>query len=283
MIEFEPAQSAPTGSIVWCRNLQLPRDPAPTSPMQTAQTHTASNGVSYALHLEAEARFWAEISRILDGGAKHICDVGGGAKPILPLRRISASGLDYVVLDESLEQLERAPEGYERYEASILDEVAVSKLITDRGPFDAVISRWTAEHIPDGRGFHERIFEMLRPGGTAVHLFPTLYSVPFVINRVLSPKPSAAVLFRTSPARKAKFRPYYSWCRGPSARQIRRPAGDRLLGGVLHRLLRAQLLLAAGAPPRRPPAGRKGAGGHPVAAMTSSPWWCSATGVRSGR
>ncbi len=190
--------------------------------MQTAQTHTASNGISYALHLEAEARFWAEIGRVLDGGAKRVCDVGGGAKPILPLRRIDACGLDYVVLDESLEQLERAPEGYERYEASILDEVAVARLVADRGPFDAVISRWTAEHIPDGKGFHERIFEMLRPGGTTVHLFPTLYSVPFVINRVLSPKPSAAVLFRTSPARKAKFRPYYSWCRGPSAGQIRR-------------------------------------------------------------
>jgi SAM-dependent methyltransferase len=178
--------------------------------------------VSFADFRKAEGLFWAEINRLLDGGAKRICDVGGGARPILSAAQIREHELDYVILDESREQLDRAPEGYQQVRASILDRAAVSELARERGGFDAVISRWTAEHIPDGRAFHERVLELLRPGGTAVHLFPTLYAVPFLVNRVLSPTMSAAVLFRAYSARKVKFRPYYSWCRGPSEKRIRR-------------------------------------------------------------
>ena len=64
---------------------------------------------------------------------------------------------------------------------------------------------------------------MLRPGGRAIHVFPTLYSPPFVLNRVLPPTVSAALLSGVQPDRETeKFRPFYSWCRGPSPRQVRR-------------------------------------------------------------
>jgi hypothetical protein len=178
--------------------------------------------VSYARNTDAEGRFREQIHNVIEGGAKRICDVGGGAKPIVPMTQIEQRGLDYVVLDEAAEQLQRTPEGYRRVHASILDRDAIARIVREEGPFDAVISRWTAEHISDGKAFHERVFELIRPGGTAVHLFPTLYSFPFVVNRLLTPTIATAVLFRVCSGRHARFRPYYSWCRGPSPKQLRR-------------------------------------------------------------
>jgi SAM-dependent methyltransferase len=162
------------------------------------------------------------VRATLEGGARRVCDVGGGARPLLHLPQIERYGVDYLVLDESLEQLEKAPAGYQRAQASILDRDAMARLVAERGPFDAVFSRWTAEHVPDGERFHRQVYELLRPGGVAIHMFPTLYALPFLVNRLLSPSMSSGVLFRVCPQRHAKFRPYYSWCRGPTRRQLAR-------------------------------------------------------------
>jgi SAM-dependent methyltransferase len=185
------------------------------------QTANHEGVVTYGLHTEAEGRFRDEIDALVAGGAKRICDVGGGARPILKLGRIRKQGLDYIVLDESQGELDRSP-GYVRAQGSILDTPRIREIARASGPFDAVITRWTAEHIPDGKGFHESVFELLRPGGRALHLFPTLYSVPFVINGILPTTISAKLLYSLFPRRQHKFVPFYSWCRGPSARQLER-------------------------------------------------------------
>lgn len=199
--------------------------------------------VSYGTVNDAEGQFRAEVGRLLDGGAKRICDVGGGAHPIVGLKQVQERGLEYVVLDVSEQQLARAAGDYQRFQADILDPATVPELARRWGAFDAVLSRWTAEHIRDGRLFHEQVFRMLRPGGTAVHLFPTLYSLPFLLNRLLAPDMSAALLYRVSPHRKGKFLAYYSWCRGPTGRQIDRLQSigfsvDRYVGYYGHNLYR---------------------------------------------
>jgi hypothetical protein len=192
-----------------------------------AAERVPDDAVSYALHWDLELRFRSELSKLVDGGAKRIFDIGGGAIPALTLRRIEASGLEYVLVDESAEELRRAPAGYEGVQADVLDREALSRLVNERGPADGVITCWAAEHIRDGERFHRNVFELLRPGGRAVHLFSTLYALPFVVNRVLSSEQSAKLLARVQPERKAKFGVYYSWCRGPTARQL---AGLRAIG-----------------------------------------------------
>ncbi len=182
----------------------------------------AASPASYDHVRASGGAFWGELRRLMEGGAKRFCDVGGGAKPMVPLERIKEFGLDYVILDESRTELDKAPAGYERCEASILDEQAVANVVRDRGPFEVAFSKWTAEHVPDGRRFHEQVYRMLGSGGTAVHFFPTLYSPPFVLNRVLPPSLSDVMLAGAQPERESKFRPHYSWCRGPSQKQIRR-------------------------------------------------------------
>lgn len=191
------------------------------------QLHVAPGGgpISYGSFRAAEPHFWAKLNGLVEDDVKRVCEVGGGAKPAVSPAKVQRLGLEYVVLDESQTQLDNAPEGYHLLRADILDSEAVSELIRQHGSFDLVVSRWTAEHISDGKAFHEQVFRLLRPGGTAVHFFPTLYALPFLVNRVLSPGISAALLFRTFTAREKKFRAYYSWCRGPTQRQIKRIEG----------------------------------------------------------
>lgn len=189
--------------------------------MATA-AHSGTAGVGYGPTRAAEGDLWRELRAAIAQGARSICDVGGGARPLMFVPQIERFGLDYLVVDVSRRQLELSPPGYQQAQGSILDRSFVERLREQHGAFDVVVSRWCAEHLPDGRRFHENVFELLRPGGVAIHMFPTLYSLPFVVNRLLPSSLSAGLLFRVCPDRGGKFRPYYSWCRGPSARQLER-------------------------------------------------------------
>lgn len=197
-----------------------------TSPVQACATlpalrHVPGNGPVYYGRASSSGRYFrAELRRLMDQGAKRFCDVGGGAKPVVSLAQIQRRDIDYVIFDFSQAELDRAPAEYQRFQGDALDAGRVHELVERHGPFDVVISRWTAEHVADGLSFHARVFDMLRPGGTAIHLFPTLYSPPFLINRVLSYDLSSVLLFRVFKARKVKFPARYSWCRGPTRRQI---------------------------------------------------------------
>jgi Methyltransferase domain len=182
---------------------------------------TTAAAVEYHPSVCAQQHFWQEVQRALHDGAERWCDVGGGAKPVLNPAQIERWQLDYVLLDASQEQLDRAPGAYTKSRADILDPAVTSGLLAG-GQFDVVVSRWTAEHVSDGRRFHEAIFNLLAPGASAVHFFPTLYSLPFVANLLLPSALSDALLRHAEPGRTAKFPPHYRWCRGPTARQLRR-------------------------------------------------------------
>jgi SAM-dependent methyltransferase len=178
--------------------------------------------VFYGSFTAVESHFRRALSDLIDDGAKCFCDVGGGGTPVVRLARIRDSDLKYVVVDISQSQLDRVPAGYPLVLGDILDAQTVSSVLEQHGPFDVAISRWSAEHMRDGRVFHEHVFSLLRPGGVAVHLFPTLYALPFLANRLLLQQWSAAIHHWLFPKAKFKFPAYYSWCRGPTRRQLER-------------------------------------------------------------
>jgi 2-polyprenyl-3-methyl-5-hydroxy-6-metoxy-1,4-benzoquinol methylase len=154
---------------------------------------------------------------------KKVCDVGGGANPTLSLDFIKRNELDYVVLDVSAEELAKAPDEYTKIHA----DIASPSFDIAGDNYDLVISRMVAEHVRNGRYFHTNVKRLLVKGGLAFHLFPTLYAPPFVINRLLPEWLSEAMLLlinpnRTQEGKHAKFPAYYSWCRGPTPRQIRK-------------------------------------------------------------
>lgn len=155
-------------------------------------------------------------------GTKRVLEIGGGANPALPMEFVERYRLRYVVLDISAEELAKAPAGYSKIQADIM-----SQDLSIPGDYDLVLSRMVAEHVPDGRRFHSNVRNLLSRGGLAFHFFPTLYAPPYVVNRLLPEWISRRALSLLQPGREsegkhAKFSSYYSWCRGPSRRQIKR-------------------------------------------------------------
>jgi SAM-dependent methyltransferase len=149
-----------------------------------------------------------------------VCDVGGGANPLLSTKEIREYGLDYTLLDISSEQLLKAPDEYHKIQANIADP---SFFIDEK--YDLVCSQFLAEHIPDAKVFHTNIFNILRNGGCAFHYFPTLYNLPFIANLILPEYLSESILILFHPNRQkegknAKFPAYYNWCMGPTTKNI---------------------------------------------------------------
>lgn len=157
--------------------------------------------------------------------ATSVCEVGGGANPTLSPELVASGGCRYLILDKSAEELSKAPAAHEKVCADILADGFDP---ADR--FDLVFSKMLAEHVEDGAKFHKNVRRLLKPGGLAVHFFPTLYAPPFVVNRFLPERLTGWILQliqsgRESAGRNGKFPAYYSWCRGPTARQIARLEG----------------------------------------------------------
>jgi uncharacterized UPF0146 family protein len=152
---------------------------------------------------------------------KEVCEVGGGAKPALSLDFINSvnSNLRYTVLDISDAELAKAPNGYCKVKADI-----ASPTLALEERYDFIFSYMLAEHVKDGEVFYKNIMNLLRPNGLSLHVFPTLYSLPFIINFILPEDIGRVVLgsltlYRKNP-KSGKFPAYYSWCRGPSKAQI---------------------------------------------------------------
>ncbi|MCG2711681.1 MAG: class I SAM-dependent methyltransferase [Candidatus Omnitrophica bacterium] len=155
---------------------------------------------------------------IKDNCAKQLCEIGGGAFPSLSLEQIKEQNLRYTILDISRTELERAPEEYVKVEADICDP----KLKSEE-KYDLIFSKMLAEHVIDAEVFHTNVYKLLKPGGIAFHFFPTLYSLPFVINRLI-PEFLAKLLFnlfvRNDPIVHKRFTAHYNWCQGPIKKQI---------------------------------------------------------------
>jgi SAM-dependent methyltransferase len=155
-------------------------------------------------------------------GVTRVCELGGGANPIIPLELIAERGLEHEVADISAEELAKVPEGYRTVQVD-----ATSRDFEARGPYDLIVTAFLAEHIPDPSAFHSVVRSALRPGGLAFHVFPTLYEPAFLANLLLSERVAEPLLRRIQPGREpegahGKFPAHYRWCRGPTRRQIRR-------------------------------------------------------------
>ena len=149
-----------------------------------------------------------------------VLDIGGGEAPALRLNEVRDLNIDYTVLDVSQEQLDAAPAEYRKVRA----DASLPNLKLD-SKYDLVLSRMVGEHIKDGDVFHKNIFNLLEPNGLAFHFFPTLFSPPFLANKLLPERLVDAVLKKAQPwrcngNRTFRFPAYYSRCRGPLKTQI---------------------------------------------------------------
>ena len=171
---------------------------------------------------------WAKYSSFIQAlverfSPKTICDVGGGANPVLSPEFIADHGIEYTLLDISAEELAKAPNGYKK----IVQDIE-SQSLSWQNHFDFVFTKMMAEHVHNGRRFHKNVFDLLKPGGIAVHYFPTLYALPFLVNKIVPEKLSSGLLNIFAPRerfRLGKFPAYYDWCYGPTPGML-----DMLIG-----------------------------------------------------
>lgn len=171
-------------------------------------------GLDFAWAFE---EFAPECWRIIEASnARSVCDVGGGRRPLFSVDQIKGRDLDYVVLDIAETELASAPRGYSTVCADICEP---NTELTGR--FDVVFSMFLAEHVRDGGAMHRNVYSMLRPGGVAIHVFPTLYYPAFAANRIL-PERLSFPLVRALGQHPTKFPARYSWCYGPTPRMRRR-------------------------------------------------------------
>ncbi len=170
---------------------------------------------------------WQSYERLLVELGKResvqsVAELGGGANPMVADADRWGFVPQRVVIDISADELAKADGDVETRVADLCQP------ITDgQESYDLVFSKMLCEHLPDARRFHENCFKILRPGGHSVHFFPTLYTLPFVINRLIPENLARSVLRKIQPGRiddpkQEKFPAYYRWCTGPTRRALKR-------------------------------------------------------------
>jgi len=176
--------------------------------------------ISYYPISIAETQFVPTIKNLaLLPGVKRICEIGGGANPSLDYEFVSKHKLDYTVLDISQTELDKTPSCYKKIRADITDETL--NLGTQ---FDLIFSRMVAEHVRNVDNFHKNVLYLLDAEGIVLHLFPTLFTLPFVLNKLIPESLSYVLLDYFAPRDKemnSKFKAYYNWCFGPIEANIR--------------------------------------------------------------
>jgi len=164
-----------------------------------------------------------EAARAIGPGCSAI-EIGGGANPALSPATCEDLQVSLTVLDISERELAKAPAAFRKIRADIASPDFVAG-----ETHDLAFSTMVAEHVADAHLFHRNVRNLLKPGGVAVHLFPTLHTAPFVLNRIVPESVSSTLLRITQPNRDLsehrKFPARYEWCRGPTQRQVRRLLG----------------------------------------------------------
>ena len=148
----------------------------------------------------------------------NILELGGGRWPSFRVKEMPSNVAIYTVNDIDPNELANAPD---EYATACFDVSGDSSAFADN--YDVVFSRFLAEHVPDGPAMHRNVFKVLKPGGTAFHLIPTMYSSPFVINKLMPERLSSRLLSLLTPRRhiSPKFPAHYSACYGDT-RKMRR-------------------------------------------------------------
>lgn len=170
----------------------------------------------------ASANYKAEVARLIASKSRpDIIEIGAGRSPLFSGSDLPENVGSYTIGDISRQELDLAPGSWNKCCFDVCGDIS-----SIRARFDLAFTRMLAEHVPDGYRFHSNVFALLKPGGVAFHFMPTLYSPPFVLNKMLPEFISGGILRAFFANRNQgeipKFPARYSMCTGKSARQVRR-------------------------------------------------------------
>ena len=125
-----------------------------------------------------------------------VADIGGGANPLIGQDFIASSGIGYDVLDISAEELMKAPTAYSKIVVDLAAPAAAFARAVAGGAYDLVFTHNFLEHIRTPEDVHRNIHWMLKPGGLAVHIFPSPANLPLTVNSAGAERALARALLR---------------------------------------------------------------------------------------
>jgi len=159
--------------------------------------------------------------QILQRRLRRIADLGGGAHPMLPESVIRVRRLQYCVLDISAAELAKAPPYCDKIQIDITAPPEEFRAKVPLGELDLVFSHMFLEHVQAPLQAHRNIHSMLRPGGIAIHFYPSPNNLPLAVNRLIPQGLSQRLVRIAQPHRdlagiQGKFPAYYQMCGNPS-------------------------------------------------------------------
>jgi hypothetical protein len=165
---------------------------------------------SYRTAIDGYPEELRKIVSHYEGG--DILELGGGRRPSFTLDDMPVKLNSYTVNDISADELALSPPEYRKACFDVSGDVSNFESM-----YDVVFSRFLAEHVSDGYAMHKNVFTVLKEGGVAFHLIPTMWASPFILNRLLPETLGRKILTTFFPIRKTvspKFPAFYSRCRG---------------------------------------------------------------------
>ena len=158
--------------------------------------------------LSPPAAYEERILEICAG--RRVLEIGSGRFPFLIKFNQHGIAADYHGVDVDGAEIARSPVSYPHF----VTDVSSDRNEIDKN-FDVIFSRFVCEHIRDAERFYCNIYELLNDEGVSLHLFPNLFSAPFLANFLMSDRLSTRVLGALFPKRIAeanKFPAFYQMC-----------------------------------------------------------------------
>ncbi len=173
------------------------------------------------------------------GNLKKVADIGGGAQPLLNRARVKENGLECTLLDISQAELDKAPDYYIKTRVDLnapLDEFCA---LVGKERYDLMFSHDLLEHVKQPVRVHSNICAALKPGGLAVHFYPSGACLPLLINRLFPERITRPLLRVAQPhrdldGRQGKFPAFYAMC-GPPSKALHSQF-ERLGFNVIHHI-----------------------------------------------
>ena len=147
--------------------------------------------------------------------ARNVLEIGSGRHPHFSVAEAQALGFELTVNDLDARELDHAPREHRRLVLDFAADIGGTPVAL--GTYDLIFSRMVFEHVRDPRMAWSNVHKMLAPGGVGFAFVPTLFSPPFVINRIM-PEALSSLLLRAfdrtrTPDGIPKFPAYYRNCR----------------------------------------------------------------------
>ena len=158
---------------------------------------------------------------IIQNQFKNIAEIGGGANPLLSIDYVKNNQLVYHVMDVSTDELDKADLKYTKVTLDLEQPMEEPSF-----KYDFIFAQMTLEHIQDPHSFYTNVYSLLKPNGEAYFFYACLTSLPSFINFIIPEFLSEKILLALQPFRHnekhGKFKAFYKWCFGPTAKNIKR-------------------------------------------------------------